>query len=67
MAFVVVGHGPSPASLQRQTRLSAVQRLHLALLVNAKHDRVFRRAQVKPDDGLTLLRQPDVVADLEGL
>lgn len=67
MAFLVVGHGPSPASLQRQTRLSAVQRLHLALVVNAEHDRVFRRAQLKPDDGLKLLRKKGVVADLEGL
>ena len=34
VSFVVVGHGPSPTLLQRQSWLSAVKRLYLALFVN---------------------------------
>ncbi len=34
VAFVVMGHGPSPTLLQRQSRLGAIKRLHLALFVN---------------------------------
>ena len=66
VAFVVVGHGLSPATLQRKTRLRAIEGLHLAFLVNTEHDRVFRWAQVKADDCLEFLGKQGVVADLEG-
>jgi hypothetical protein len=36
VAFVVVGHGLGPASLQRQTRLSAVLGLHRGWLLTLK-------------------------------
>lgn len=50
VAFVVVGHGSAPAWLQRQTRLSAVERLDLAFLVHRQDDGVGRRINVQADD-----------------
>jgi hypothetical protein len=38
MTFVVVGHRPGAAFLHRQTGLSAVERLDLALLINGEDD-----------------------------
>src|SRR5215471_18984804 len=43
VALVVMGHGPAAALLKRQPRLSPVQRLDLALLIDAEHDRVLGR------------------------
>ena len=37
IAFVVVGHGAATPFLEREARLGSVQRLNLALLVNAQH------------------------------
>lgn len=41
--FVVVRQGTATAFLQRQAGLSAIQSLNLALFVDTKHDRLFRR------------------------
>ncbi len=50
VALIVVGHRPAAPRLQRQTRLGAVERLDLRLLIDAEHHRVRRRVNVKPDD-----------------
>src|SRR5271167_3155010 len=50
MAFIIMGHGAGAALLDRQPRLGAVERLDLALLVDAEHHRLVRRAQVEADD-----------------
>src|ERR1035438_7147947 len=54
VALVIVGHGASPAALQRQTRLRAVESLNLALLVAAQHQSMLGWIEVKADDGFQL-------------
>ena len=44
--LVVVGHGSGAAFLERQAGLGSVERLDLALLVDAEHDRVRRRIHI---------------------
>ena len=53
VALVVVRHGAGAALLQRQPGLRAVERLDLALLVDAQHQRLVRRVEVEADDVLT--------------
>ena len=50
IAFVVVGHGAAAPLFQRQARLGAVQRLNLALLIHAQHQRVIGWIQIQADD-----------------
>jgi hypothetical protein len=50
MALVVVRHRRSPALLHRQAGLSAIERLDLALLVDAEHHGLVRRIEIEPDD-----------------
>jgi hypothetical protein len=50
LTFVVVGHRVGAAGLHRQVRLGAVERLDLALLVDAEHDGVRGRIDIEPDD-----------------
>ena len=50
VALVVVGHGPAAPGLDRQSRLGAVERLDLALLVDRQHHGVRRRIDIEPDD-----------------
>ena len=38
VALIVVGHGSGPALLDRQARLRSVERLDLALLIEAEHN-----------------------------
>ena len=65
VALVVVGHRRRAALLQGQARLGAIERLDLALLVDAQHQRPVRRVQVEPDDIGHLLLELRVVRDLE--
>ena len=65
VALVVVGHPLRLAGLDRQRRLGAVQRLDLGLLIDAQHQRAFRRVEVEPDDVDHLLDQLRVVGELE--
>ena len=53
------------ALLQRQPGLRAVQRLHLALLVAAQHQRVLGRRHVQAHDVFELLDELRVARDLE--
>ena len=50
VALVVVGHGPGPALLHRQARLSSIQGLDLALLIDAEHHRVSRGINIEAND-----------------
>jgi len=49
MAFIIMRHRLPPPFFERQARLSSVERLDLALLVNAEHNRMVRRINVKSD------------------
>ena len=67
MALVVVGDALDIAEAHRQHRLGALQRLALALLVHADHQRVVRRAQVQADHVAQLLDEERIGGQLEAL
>jgi hypothetical protein len=60
MALVIMGHGFSPAALEWQTGLGAIQRLHLALLVATQDHRTLGRVHVQLNDVGEFLLKPDV-------
>ena len=45
-----MGHRPAASRLDRQAWLGAVERLYLALFIDAEHHRVRRRVDIQPDD-----------------
>ena len=45
--LVIMGHRAAAPLLERQPRLRAIQRLNLALLVDAEHDRLVGRVEVE--------------------
>jgi len=49
-----VGHGAGAARLQRQARLSAVERLDLTLLIDRQYHRMDGRIDIEPDDTMQL-------------
>jgi hypothetical protein len=53
--LVVMGHALDIAGAQRQQRLGALQRLHLALLIHAQDQGLVRWLQVEPDHIAQLL------------
>jgi hypothetical protein len=63
--LVIVGHGSEPALLQRQTRLGAIERLNLALLVDRQHGGVGRRIDIEPDDVAQLGDEVRIARKLE--
>ena len=65
VALVVVRHRLCAPLLHRQARLSTVERLHLALLVAAQHQRVLGRGHVQPHDVFELLDKVRVTRDFE--
>ena len=67
MPLVVVGAPLGLAGPHRQQRLGAVQRLDLALLVDAQHHRAIRRIEIEPDDVAHLLHEQRIGRELEGL
>jgi len=66
ISLIIVGHRPTMAFPQRQTRLRPVQRLDLALFVHTQDQRLIRGVQVKPHHVLQLLDELLVPAELEG-
>src|SRR6185503_3764824 len=48
--LVIMGHRLAAPRLDRQSRLGAVERLDLALLVDRQYHRVSRRIEVEPGD-----------------
>jgi hypothetical protein len=65
VTFVVVRHRPGTARLHRQTRLGAVERLDLALLVDREDDRMGGRIDLEADDVFEFLGELRVVRQLE--
>jgi len=63
--LVIMGHALDIAEAQRQQRLGALQRLHLALLINAQHQGIVRRIQVQPDYIAHLLDEEGIGGQLE--
>ena len=68
MALVVVSHGPEPPRLHRQAGLRAVERLDLALFIDAEDHRVGRRIdpRVRPMAGPRTGSEADDVLHLVG-
>jgi hypothetical protein len=66
VALVIMGHGGAFARLQRQARLSAVERLDLALLVDGQHDGVAGWGHIQADHILDLLGKGRIARHLEG-
>ena len=65
VAFVIERHRLSATLLQRQSRLRAIQRMHLAFLVAAQHQRMLGRRHVQTHDVFELLDELRVARDLE--
>ena len=57
--LVVMRHRAGAALLHRQSRLGAVERLDLALLVDRQHDGMRRRIDIEADDVLNFRRTLD--------
>ncbi len=60
-----MGHRGAFARLQRQSGLSAVERLDLAFLVDGQHDGVAGRLHIKADHILDLLCKGGIVGFFE--
>ena len=65
MALVVMGHRSAFSRLERQARLSAVERLDLAFLVDGDDDSVSRRIHVKANDVFDLLGEFGIAGTFE--
>jgi len=65
MPDVVMRHPFEVAQTHRQYRLRALQRLALALLVDAQYERIGRWAQVQPDNIAHLLDEVRISRELE--
>src|SRR6478736_2499250 len=65
IALVIVCHGGAAPLLHRQSGLGAVERLDLALLVDAEDHGMGRRIDVEANDILELLGEFGVVGELE--
>ncbi len=60
IALVVVGHRAAASLFQGQAGLGAVQRLNLALLIDAQHDGLLGWIEVEPDHVGQLLQKPQI-------
>src|SRR3972149_8751316 len=67
VALVVVGHRAQATWIERQAGLSAVERLDLALLVEAEDQSMLGRIEVEPDDVVELLEEVGIATHLERL
>jgi hypothetical protein len=67
VADVVMGPSLGLPGLHGQERLGAVQGLHLALLIDAQDDGVFRRSHVQSDHVADHLHEERITGELEGL
>jgi len=65
VALVVVSHRAAASLLHRQTRLSPIQSLNLALLVSAQNHGMFGRTQIQADNVFQLLGKLGIAAELE--
>jgi hypothetical protein len=62
-----VGHGAGAALLHGQAGMGAVERLDLALLIDAEHQRLVGRIELEPDHVLHLGGEVLIARDFEGL
>src|SRR6185369_11444934 len=67
MAHIVVRDALDVSKAHRQKRMRALEGLALALLVDAQHQGVLRRTQVKANDVAQLLDEERIGRELEGL
>src|SRR5271166_1818361 len=67
VSLVVVGHGAAASFLEWQARLGPIESLNLALLIDAKDDRLVRRIQVEPDHVGEFFQEPGVAREFESL
>jgi hypothetical protein len=65
VALVVMSHPVRLATLDRQRRLGAIQRLDLRLLIHAQDQRALRRRQIQADDVDHLLDQLRILGELK--
>ena len=65
MPLIVVGHRAGAALLHRQSRLSSVERLDLALFIDRQHHRMGWRRDVQPDDIGQFAKKVRIVGKLE--
>ena len=65
VALVVVRHRGRAPLLHRQPGVRAIQRLHLAHVVDAQHQRVLRRRHVQAHEVFELLHKLRIARDLE--
>src|SRR6266404_8469949 len=65
MALVIMGYGASAPLLHRQTRLSSIKRLNLALLVDRQDNGVVGRIDVEADDLVQFGGKLRIVGQLE--
>ena len=67
VSLVIVRQRAGAALLERQSRLRTVERLDLALLVDAQDQGFVRRVEVEADNVLHFLAELRIVGQLEGL
>ena len=67
VALVVVGHRAAPSLLHGQSSLGPVERLNLALFVNAQNDSLIRWIEVQARHIGQLLHEPFVIRELKCL
>src|SRR5947208_1394231 len=67
MPGIIVRHGAGALGRQRQAQLRAFERLALAFLVAAQHQRLCRRIEIEPDHIPKLLLELRIVGEFEGL
>src|SRR5712671_8123703 len=65
MALVVVGYGASAPLFHRQTRVGAIKRLNLALLIDRQDNGVVGRVDVEADDLVQFGGKLRIVGQLE--
>ena len=65
MALVIMGYGASAPLLHRQTRLGAIKRLNLALLIDRQDNGVVGRIDVEADDLVQFGGKLRIVGQLE--
>jgi hypothetical protein len=66
VSFVVMGHGPCASRLHRQPRLSSIECLNLALLVEREDEGVRRWIDIESDHIPELLSEFRIARELEG-
>jgi len=60
-----MSHRADPSFLERETRLRAIQRLHLTLLIAAENDGMLWSIQIKADHIFEFLRKSRIIGDFE--